>query len=43
VGRDPLYANISDQGADAVVEKAVQAALDAGVAERGTPSSSSVA
>lgn len=34
-GVTPLYANVSDQGADAVVEKAVQAALDAGVAESG--------
>ncbi len=31
----PLYAHISDQGAGAVVEKAVQSALDAGVAESG--------
>ncbi|MFC6764511.1 PEP-utilizing enzyme, partial [Natrinema soli] len=34
-GVTPLYAPVSDQGADAVVEKAVQAALDAGVAESG--------
>ncbi|WP_265110379.1 pyruvate kinase [Halosolutus halophilus] len=34
-GVTPLYANVSDQGAGAVVEKAVQAALDAGVAESG--------
>ncbi|RQH03400.1 pyruvate kinase [Natrarchaeobius oligotrophus] len=34
-GVTPLYAEVSDQGADAVVEKAVQAALDAGVAESG--------
>ncbi|WP_137289562.1 pyruvate kinase [Natronorubrum halophilum] len=34
-GVTPLYARVSDQGADAVVEKAVQAALDAGVAESG--------
>ncbi|PGF15573.1 pyruvate kinase [Natrinema sp. CBA1119] len=34
-GVTPLYAHVSDQGADAVVEKAVQAALDAGVAESG--------
>jgi len=34
-GVTPLHANVSDQGADAVVEKAVQAALDAGVAESG--------
>ncbi len=31
----PLYARVSDQGADAVVEKAVQAALNAGIAESG--------
>ena len=31
----PLFAPVSDQSADAVVEKAVQAALDAGVAESG--------
>ncbi|WP_293031154.1 pyruvate kinase [Natronococcus sp.] len=34
-GVTPLYARVSDQGADAVVEKAVQAALDAGVAASG--------
>jgi pyruvate kinase len=34
-GVTPLYAQVSDQGAGAVVEKAVQAALDAGVAESG--------
>ena len=34
-GVQPLYAPVSDQGADAVVEKAVQSALDAGVAESG--------
>ncbi|RQG97859.1 pyruvate kinase [Natrarchaeobius chitinivorans] len=34
-GVTPLYARVSDQGADAVVEKAVQSALDAGVAESG--------
>ncbi|ELY94358.1 pyruvate kinase [Natrialba chahannaoensis JCM 10990] len=34
-GVTPLYAEVSDQGADAVVEKAVQAALEAGVAESG--------
>lgn len=34
-GVTPLYASVSDQGADAVVERAVQAALDAGVAESG--------
>ena len=34
-GVTPLYAEVSDQGADAVVERAVQAALDAGVAESG--------
>ncbi|MFA9503657.1 pyruvate kinase [Natrinema sp. H-ect1] len=34
-GVTPLYASVSDQGADAVVEKAVQAALDAGIAESG--------
>jgi pyruvate kinase len=34
-GVTPLYARVSDQGADAVVEKAVQAALDADVAESG--------
>ncbi|EMA41780.1 pyruvate kinase [Halobiforma nitratireducens] len=34
-GVTPLYARVSDQGADAVVEKAVQAALDAGIAESG--------
>ncbi|ELZ14778.1 pyruvate kinase [Haloterrigena salina JCM 13891] len=34
-GVTPLYARVSDQGADAVVERAVQAALDAGVAESG--------
>ncbi|WP_222920069.1 pyruvate kinase [Natrinema sp. SYSU A 869] len=34
-GVTPLYAPVSDQGADAVVEKAVQAALDAGVAQSG--------
>ncbi|MDG5759200.1 pyruvate kinase [Natronococcus sp. A-GB1] len=34
-GVTPLYARVSDQGADAVVEKAVQAALDAGVADSG--------
>ncbi|MCU4926850.1 pyruvate kinase [Halobacteria archaeon AArc-dxtr1] len=31
----PLYANVSDQGADAVVENAVQAAMDAGVTDSG--------
>ncbi|MFC6716851.1 pyruvate kinase [Natrialbaceae archaeon GCM10025810] len=31
----PLYASVSDQGAGAVVERAVQSALDAGVAESG--------
>ncbi|SFS69282.1 pyruvate kinase [Halostagnicola kamekurae] len=34
-GVTPLYASVSDQGADAVVERAVQAALDAGVADSG--------
>ncbi|WP_459810349.1 pyruvate kinase [Halopiger thermotolerans] len=34
-GVTPLYARVSDQGAGAVVEKAVQAALSAGVAESG--------
>ncbi|NGM69632.1 pyruvate kinase [Natronolimnobius sp. AArcel1] len=34
-GVTPLYARVSDQGADAVVEKAVQAALSAGIAESG--------
>ncbi|MFC4544255.1 pyruvate kinase [Halosolutus amylolyticus] len=34
-GVTPLYANVSDQGAGAVVEKAVQAALNADVAESG--------
>ncbi|WP_049926127.1 pyruvate kinase [Halopiger goleimassiliensis] len=34
-GVTPLYAEVSDQGADAVVERAVQAALEAGVAESG--------
>ncbi|QLG50870.1 pyruvate kinase [Natrinema halophilum] len=34
-GVTPLYAPVSDQSADAVVEKAVQAALDAGVAASG--------
>jgi pyruvate kinase len=34
-GVTPLYAQVSDQGAGAVVEKAVQAALNAGVAESG--------
>ncbi|AFZ71901.1 pyruvate kinase [Natronobacterium gregoryi] len=34
-GVTPLYARVSDQGADAVVQKAVQSALDAGVAESG--------
>ncbi|WP_255169756.1 pyruvate kinase [Natrononativus amylolyticus] len=34
-GVNALYAQVSDQGADAVVEKAVQAALDAGVAQSG--------
>ncbi|ELZ25987.1 pyruvate kinase [Natrinema limicola] len=34
-GVTPLYADVSGQGADAVVENAVQAALDAGVAESG--------
>ncbi|OAQ51842.1 hypothetical protein HTG_15780 [Natrinema mahii] len=34
-GVTPLYANVSGQGAGAVVEKAVQAALNAGVAESG--------
>ncbi|TYL40710.1 pyruvate kinase [Natronococcus pandeyae] len=34
-GVTPLYAQVSDQGAGAVVEKAVQAALDAGVADSG--------
>ncbi len=34
-GVTPLYANVSDQGAGEVVEKAVQAALDAGAAESG--------
>ncbi|MFC7240253.1 pyruvate kinase [Saliphagus sp. GCM10025317] len=34
-GVTPLYASVSDQGADAVVSRAVQAALDAGVAESG--------
>ncbi|ADD06164.1 pyruvate kinase [Natrialba magadii ATCC 43099] len=34
-GVTPLYAEISDQGADTVVEKAVQAALEAGIAESG--------
>ncbi len=34
-GVTPLYAEVSDQGADAVVEKAVQSALDAGIAESG--------
>ncbi|WP_207590810.1 pyruvate kinase [Halomontanus rarus] len=34
-GVTPLYASVSDQGADAVIEKAVQSALDAGVAQSG--------
>ncbi|MWV40966.1 pyruvate kinase [Natrialba sp. INN-245] len=34
-GVTPLYARVSDQGADAVVEKAVQSALEAGIAESG--------
>ncbi|AEH38513.1 pyruvate kinase [Halopiger xanaduensis] len=34
-GVTPLYARVSDQGAGAVVERAVQAALNAGVAESG--------
>ncbi|WP_339106097.1 pyruvate kinase [Haloterrigena salinisoli] len=34
-GVTPLYAPVSGQGADAVVEKAVQAALNAGAAESG--------
>ncbi|MFP9190906.1 pyruvate kinase [Natrialbaceae archaeon A-CW1-1] len=34
-GVTPVYARVSNQGADAVVEKAVQAALDAGAAESG--------
>ena len=34
-GVTPLYANVSDQGAGEVVEKAVQAALEAGAAESG--------
>ncbi len=34
-GVTPLYASVSDQGADAVIEKAVQSALDAGVADSG--------
>ncbi|ADB59739.1 pyruvate kinase [Haloterrigena turkmenica DSM 5511] len=34
-GVTPLYAQVSDQGAGAVVERAVQAALDAGVANSG--------
>ncbi|USZ70201.1 pyruvate kinase [Natronosalvus halobius] len=34
-GVTPLYASVSDQGADAVVSRAVQSALDAGVAESG--------
>jgi len=34
-GVAPRYAEVSDQGADAVVEKAVTAALDAGAAESG--------
>jgi pyruvate kinase len=34
-GVTPLYAAVSDRGADAVVERAVQAALDAGIAESG--------
>ncbi|RQG91488.1 pyruvate kinase [Natrarchaeobius halalkaliphilus] len=34
-GITPLYAQVSNQGADAVVERAVQAALDAGIAQSG--------
>ncbi|ELY59035.1 pyruvate kinase [Natronolimnohabitans innermongolicus] len=34
-GVTPLYAHVSDQGADAVVERAVQSALNAGVADSG--------
>ncbi|SDQ54283.1 pyruvate kinase [Natronobacterium texcoconense] len=34
-GVTPLYARVSGQGADAVVERAVQAALDASVADSG--------
>ncbi len=34
-GVTPLHAEIADQGADAVVERAVQAALEAGVADSG--------
>ncbi len=34
-GVTPVYASISDQGADAVVSRAVQSALDQGVAESG--------
>ncbi|WP_247731570.1 pyruvate kinase [Halovivax limisalsi] len=34
-GVTPVYAPISDQSADAVIERAVQSAIDAGVAESG--------
>ncbi len=34
-GVTPLYAQVSDQSADAVIDRAVQSALDAGVAESG--------
>ena len=34
-GVTPLYASVSDQSADAVIEKAVQSALDAGIADSG--------
>ncbi|GAB3018751.1 pyruvate kinase [Natronobiforma cellulositropha] len=34
-GVTPLFASVSNQGADAVIEKAVQSALDAGVADSG--------
>ncbi len=34
-GVRPLYAEVSDQGADAVVERAVKSALDADIAESG--------
>ncbi|WP_255194384.1 pyruvate kinase [Natronobeatus ordinarius] len=34
-GITPLFAEVSDQGADAVIQRAVQSALDAGVAESG--------
>ncbi|WIV65883.1 pyruvate kinase [Natrialbaceae archaeon AArc-T1-2] len=34
-GITPLYADVADQSADAVIERAVQSALDAGIADSG--------